>query len=240
MNHLTPTQAEQLKEIGIQLRQLRQEHSISTEEIAAKTHIQLRLLQALEEGESDQLPEPIFIQGFIRRYAEALNLDGSTLAQTFPVNELPINDKTSSKEVPQLAFTTFQPCLLYISTLLVIGIASGLLYLLNRPYRVQPELQTANFPQPSVSPTPQASQSDFPIQVRVSLNDESWLRVTEDGKIQFEGILTKGTQKTWTAQKQLIIRAGNSGAVLLSFNGQEPKTLGNPKEVKEVTFTLDD
>jgi cytoskeletal protein RodZ len=240
VNHLTPTQAEQLKEIGIQLRQLRQEHSISTEEIAAKTHIQLRLLQALEEGESDQLPEPIFIQGFIRRYAEALNLDGSTLAQTFPVNELPINDKTSSKEVPQLAFTTFQPCLLYISTLLVIGIASGLLYLLNRPYRVQPELQTANFPQPSVSPTPQASQSDFPIQVRVSLNDESWLRVTEDGKIQFEGILTKGTQKTWTAQKQLIIRAGNSGAVLLSFNGQEPKTLGNPKEVKEVTFTLDD
>ena len=240
MNHLTPTQAEQLKEIGIQLRQLRQEHSISTEEIAAKTHIQLRLLQALEEGESDQLPEPIFIQGFIRRYAEALNLDGSTLAQTFPVNELPINDKTSSKEVPQLAFTTFQPCLLYISTLLVIGIASGLLYLLNRPYRVQPELQTANFPQPSVSPTPQASQSDFPIQVRVSLNDESWLRVTEDGKIQFEGILTKGTQKTWTAQKQLIIRAGNSGAVLLSFKGQEPKTLGNPKEVKEVTFTLDD
>ncbi len=240
MNHLTPTQAEQLKEIGIQLRQLRQEHSISTEEIAAKTHIQLRLLQALEEGESDQLPEPIFIQGFIRRYAEALNLDGSTLAQTFPVNELPINDKTSSKEVPQLAFTTFQPCLLYISTLLVIGIASGLLYLLNRPYTVQPELQTANFPQPSVSPTPQASQSDFPIQVRVSLNDESWLRVTEDGKIQFEGILTKGTQKTWTAQKQLIIRAGNSGAVLLSFNGQEPKTLGNPKEVKEVTFTLDD
>jgi cytoskeletal protein RodZ len=240
VNHLTPTQAEQLKEIGIQLRQLRQEHSISTEEIAAKTHIQLRLLQALEEGESDQLPEPIFIQGFIRRYAEALNLDGSTLAQTFPVNELPINDKTSSKEVPQLAFTTFQPCLLYISTLLVIGIASGLLYLLNRPYRVQPELQTANFPQPSVSPTPQASQSDFPIQVRVSLNDESWLRVTEDGKIQFEGILTKGTQKTWTAQKQLIIRAGNSGAVLLSFKGQEPKTLGNPKEVKEVTFTLDD
>ncbi|MBD0344343.1 MAG: helix-turn-helix domain-containing protein [Coleofasciculus sp. Co-bin14] len=240
MNHLTPTQAEQLKEIGIKLRQLRQEHSISTEEIAAKTHIQLRLLQALEEGESDQLPEPIFIQGFIRRYAEALNLDGSTLAQTFPVNELPINDKTSSQEVAQLAFTTFQPCILYISTFLVLSIASGLLYLLNRPYRVQPELQTTNFPQPSVSPTPQAYQSNLPIQVTVTFNDESWLRVTEDGQIQFEGILTKGTQKTWTAQKQLIIRAGNSGAVLLSFNGQEPKTLGNPKEVKEVTFALDD
>jgi cytoskeletal protein RodZ len=240
VNHLTPTQAEQLKEIGIQLRQLRQEHSISTEEIAAKTHIQLRLLQALEEGQSDQLPEPIFIQGFIRRYAEALNLDGSTLAQTFPVNELPISDKTSSQEVPQLAFTTFQPCILYISTFLVIGIASGLLYLLNRPNTVQPELQAAHFPQPSVSPTPQAPQPDFPIQVTVSLNDESWLRVIEDGKIQFEGILTKGTQKTWTANKQLIIRAGNSGAVLLSFNGQEPKTLGNPKEVKEVTFSLDD
>ncbi len=104
MNNLNPTQLEQLKKIGAYLRQLRQEQAKSTEEIATKTFIPSRLLKALEEGETEQLPEPIFIQGFIRRYAEALNLDGMTLAQSFPTSFLPIKSETLVEEVPEPSF----------------------------------------------------------------------------------------------------------------------------------------
>jgi cytoskeletal protein RodZ len=86
VNHLNPAQTEQLKEIGAYLRQLRQEQSISTEEVAAKTFIPLRILKALEEGQPEHLPEAVFIQGFIRRYADVLDLDGAALAKTFPTN----------------------------------------------------------------------------------------------------------------------------------------------------------
>jgi cytoskeletal protein RodZ len=140
MNHLNPTQVEQLKEIGAHLRQYREEQSISTEEVAAKTFIPLRLLKALEEGQLDQLPEPIFVQGFIRRYADAIDLDGAALAQTFPTTLFHEKSDAPSQELSTPPSRTIKPYQLYI-VLGVFGVTlvSGLLYLFNR-------LQTANHP----------------------------------------------------------------------------------------------
>lgn len=85
MNKLDSTQLEQLKAIGAYLYEVRLAQSRTLEEIAAKTYIPLRLLRALEAGQDQTLPEPVFVQGFIRRYADALGLDGLELAQEFPV-----------------------------------------------------------------------------------------------------------------------------------------------------------
>ncbi|NJK52859.1 MAG: hypothetical protein HC936_08580, partial [Leptolyngbyaceae cyanobacterium SU_3_3] len=82
-------QAEQLREIGTKLSQERQARSVSLEEIAAKTYIPMRLLSAIDAGRMDLLPEPIFVQGFIRRYADALGLDGSALSQGFSIEQQP-------------------------------------------------------------------------------------------------------------------------------------------------------
>jgi cytoskeletal protein RodZ len=87
---LDPTQVEQLKEIGTYLQQLREEQGRSLDEIAAQTFIPLRLLRAIEAGNAEVLPEAVFIQGFIRRFADALHLDGIAVARHFslyPVTE---------------------------------------------------------------------------------------------------------------------------------------------------------
>lgn len=102
------TQQEQLKEIGSYLKQIREEQSITLDEVAIKTRIRYGLLTAIEEGELEQLPEPVFIQGFIRRYGEVLGLDGCALAQTFPVapviTSIPPNslELASSTKLPEL------------------------------------------------------------------------------------------------------------------------------------------
>jgi len=83
VNHLTTAQEEQLKAIGAYLRHCREEQERSIEEIALKTFISLRSLKALEAGRCEDLPEPVFVQGFIRRYAETLNLDSTQLLESF-------------------------------------------------------------------------------------------------------------------------------------------------------------
>ncbi|WOD38559.1 helix-turn-helix domain-containing protein [Nodosilinea sp. E11] len=92
MAKLAPTQIEQLQTIGAYLRQVRQEQGLSLEVLANQIFIRPALLHALEAGIDGDLPEPVFIQGFIRRYAEALGLDGQTISQEFrvtPVDVLP-------------------------------------------------------------------------------------------------------------------------------------------------------
>lgn len=296
MKELDATQVEQLKTIGTYLGRERKERGVSLDEIAVKTYIPLRLLQALEEGHIERLPEPVFVQGFIRRFADAIGLDGTALAKTFsPQPSFMVERKAPEAERPH---TVEQPAgqdvaessavepidlppqfiqrertpstgrsylpwaVLGVAAALLVG--AGLVNVLNRPKpAIESQSETtassvspvAPSPQPSVAaPTsiaPQASSSpsptvsapieatptaDSPIQVAVKLTDESWFQVIADGKTEYEGILKKGEQKTWKAQKTLVLQAGNAGAVSVSYNQGEAKRLGAPGEVKDVTF----
>lgn len=91
-------QLEQLKKIGEYLYREREERAIPLEEVAVKTYIPLRLLQALEQGQVERLPEPVFVQGFIRRYADTLGLDGLALSKTFVLEPSPTNPKPYESE----------------------------------------------------------------------------------------------------------------------------------------------
>jgi hypothetical protein len=104
---------------------------------------------------------------------------------------------------------------------------------------------------PEDGPTPENSQTEIkpaneftlppevansPVRVAVQLRSQSWLRVTSDGKVEFEGILKEGDSQVWTAEEQLKIRAGNAGGVSVSFNEGTSQLLGQPGMVAEVTY----
>ncbi|MBI4780259.1 MAG: helix-turn-helix domain-containing protein [Oscillatoriophycideae cyanobacterium NC_groundwater_1537_Pr4_S-0.65um_50_18] len=98
MEKLDSAQLDQLKEIGTYLRQVRQEQSKSLEEIATKTCIRLPLLRAIELGQEQVLPEPVFVQGFIRRYADVLGLNGMDISRMFPVHSPIIEGDVQARE----------------------------------------------------------------------------------------------------------------------------------------------
>jgi cytoskeletal protein RodZ len=259
---LNDAQEEQLKEISKYLLEVRQEKSIRIEEIAAKTHIRLAFLQALEAGQFEELPEPVYVQGFIRRYGDALGLDGTALANTFTANIFPAYSNNGSQNLdrkPNIRIPLFIP---YILLLVVASI--GLFYILHprltaesqakkqnsvptskqtKPLPVtDPAKQQNSVPTPSqiTTPLPVASPNgtaSSTVEVTLELQGKSWLQVKVDGKTEFVGNLTKGKRRTWTAKKQLTVRSGNAGAVLISVNRQQAKPLGDEGKIKEVTFT---
>mgnify|MGYP006267016217 CR=1 FL=1 len=253
MNKLSPSQVEKLKEIGTLLRTRRQELSISLEQLESRTQIRLRLLRAIEAGQAEQLPEPIYVMGFIRLYGNALQLDGEALAKTF-LQEAPAATNSKNQDLPPEK-TLRRPISLpkprglgiYVFYLLVLmGAVWGLFYLLNRSPANKSVIKdtpspTVNLPSPTPTSTPlakpKAPAKAAPLSITVSLEGSSWLRVKGDGTTLFEGTLSKGTQKTWKAQKQLTITAGNAGAVKLSKNQEPAKLIGRPGEVKEITLT---
>lgn len=93
---LSPFQIQHLVEIGAFLQQVREEQGMSLEQITAMTYVPLRTLRALEAGQVEILPEAVFIQGFIRRYADALGMDGIAVAKQFPVNPAAVDDQNGS------------------------------------------------------------------------------------------------------------------------------------------------
>ena len=244
---LEQQRAEKLAELVTQLRLKRQEQGLSLEKLAAKTLIQRRLLQAIEEGQVDELPEPIYIQSFIKQYADALGLNGAELSSAFPTGERRLSIKPSWK----LPAAQLRPIHLYLSYIFVIICAvNSLSQMLSRSelqasssYQEKSEVQPTSKQQlpseklKSVSSTPtDAAEVSKPVRIEVTLKAQSWIRVVADGKTQFEGLLPEGPQRTWVAQEQLTVRAGNAGGVLVTFNQQKAKQMGDPGQVQEVTF----
>jgi cytoskeletal protein RodZ len=127
LNSYDPELIQRLTEIGEQLRETRLGHSLSLDMVAAYTRIRSHLLQALEEARIEQLPEPIYTQGLIRTYADALGLNGVELANFFLLEpqQVWMKSKLNFLALPQL-----RPTHLYLTyILLIICAINGVSYL---------------------------------------------------------------------------------------------------------------
>lgn len=72
-----------METLGGLFRQTRERQRLSLEQIASKTRIQQRHLQALEEEDFASLPAKVFVKGFVRSYARSLGLDEDKAIQLF-------------------------------------------------------------------------------------------------------------------------------------------------------------
>ena len=112
MSKYSSTQGEQIRKIASYLQEQRVKQGLSVEQIASTTFIRLPMLKALEGADIEQLPELIYVQGFIRRYGEALGVDGYSLSHQITASEaekatispnlvaLPTQESHLGQEVP--------------------------------------------------------------------------------------------------------------------------------------------
>jgi cytoskeletal protein RodZ len=275
---LQEEQAAKLQMIGAYLRQVREQQAISLEQVEQQTKIQARLLRAIEIGQLDQLPEPVFIQGYIKLFAQVLGLDGSAFAATFPTDAPTQTLLRRSREKSWLRFQ-LRPIHLYcLYACLIFAAVNGLSYVVGDPSlpdvievtkteqqplwmseqssgavaaRLRPEVantvtsptgqgivdssQLSSQLQPLVA-TALSGASPRPLQVAIQLKEQSWLRIEADGQTLFEGVLTEGTEKVWGAEKTMTLRVGNAGGVLVAVNDGQPKPMGEPGAVEEMTI----
>lgn len=246
---LEEQRAQKLTEMGDQLRTCRQEKGLSLDEVVAMTRISRRLLQAIEQANLAELPEPIYTQGLIREFANVLGFNGAEFASTYPLgsNKITINSPWKVRSIGQLSSVHLY--LIYI--FLILFSVSGLSNFLNTASLSannnlnESQLHSKNSGQSQVSSGKDSSvskvakqennkASEKEVQVGITLKEESWIRVVADGKVKYEGKLAKGSQRNWKANKELTVRAGNAGGVLVSVNQQVAKKMGQSGAVEEV------
>jgi len=68
---------------GAQLASLRLQKGYSTDYVAGKLHLRVRIIELLEADDYTNMPEPVFIKGYIRAYAKLLELQPDPLLETF-------------------------------------------------------------------------------------------------------------------------------------------------------------
>ena len=90
---------ERLRQIGQELQQARQARFLSRQQLHRQTLVPLAHLEALETGNIEQLPEDVFVRGFIRRLANALGLDAACMVASLPAPD-PVKSVVPSWQRP--------------------------------------------------------------------------------------------------------------------------------------------
>lgn len=84
------------KTVGQRLRSARQKKQLSLEQAEQLTKVKLKYLEALEEDRYDLLPTEVYSLGFLRCYADALNLKTANLLDQYRVERQAIDSAKTS------------------------------------------------------------------------------------------------------------------------------------------------
>ncbi len=252
---------EQLNSISQVIKQTRIEKNLEKDIISNQLHIPISILNAIESADLSQLPEPVFTRQLIKKYAYFLQLNGDEISDQFTCQ---LNAKKYTKKSQLKYFNlkfklNIKPKHLYIFyfLLLFFSIKSLSTILESNQFNqtkiprkevIKTNINKTPVNNPPVNDTPKVipiveKKEEKPaigeeLMIKITVKQDSWVKITVDNKPAFEGILTKGIEKQWNGKQKIKIRAGNAGGILISVNNEKPKELGKLGQVQEATFEL--
>ena len=113
---------EPLIEAGLRLRQHREQRGLSLRDLSKEVRITTPVLEALERGWSDRLPEPAYLVAMLQRLEEYLQLESGSLNGALPEGcfqkQLPGEQRRTRFTLGSIdIFTTWQGSLVYIAVI---------------------------------------------------------------------------------------------------------------------------
>jgi len=232
---ISPTDA---KELGLAFRRKREEKGLSLETVNSDTHISLRYLRAIENGDFSHFPAEVYLTGSLRRYAHYLGLDASKLVATYTGYKLQKieNEKPAADAKKGDRINVMLPFVI-IAALLAAGFL--LLHTGNRTPGVENKA-----PVPEKSPaaavvvpiTPQPGE----LKLEIKATETSWLKVVSDGTMVFEGVLPPGSAREWVAKNEFALKIGYVPGIEVKLNGFDiDVTKGAQQDVNNISLNWD-
>jgi len=222
---------------GDRLRIAREEKGLSLEELASQTRIPLRHLQSLEQGDWERLPAPTYTIGFAKSYASAVGLDRNEIADDLRAEMGGVRPDSGNAEVFQPADPgRTMPKWLVLGAIGGIIVVVLLLSWLNERSlegdaapasevaSTEPASQNAQAPAAQTA-QPQPTQANGP--VVLTAIQPAWIRVTDQGKTLFEGVLAAGqTYAVPQTASAPLLRAGAPEALRINVGSAVAPPVG--------------
>ncbi|MGC8872978.1 MAG: helix-turn-helix domain-containing protein [Chloroflexia bacterium] len=240
--------------VGDTLRERREERGLTLDDVSRQTRIRREYLEALESSQYDRLPADVYVRGFLRAYAQLLGLDPTETVRAYEkergtpelVSIAPVSTppRVRSCVLPSVGIVLF-------ATLAMLAFAIwayyGWLHPTTIPPTATPRPPTATPLPPTFTPQatpPTAGPTATPriyrgLEAVFQVSAPCWVRVIADGVQVFQGTLPEGSTRTFTATQELQVRFGNAGGVRVILNGQDLGVQGNPGQVVNRTWRVE-
>ena len=139
-----------VEDFGSYLKAERELRGVTLEELHTKTRIPMHYLQALEKNLFDELPEEVFIRGYIRSFAEVIGAnEDEVLSAYIDITKTAPSIDTNNQNISNQNESTFDPKFIFILTFTI-------LFLLGAVWSINTLIR--KFHMDSTKPTPTVLQ----------------------------------------------------------------------------------
>ena len=218
--------------MGEMLRAARDQSGLSLEAVSSATRIPRHNLIALETDNLDVLPAEPFTRGLIRVYTRALAVPEEPVLNAYTTA---LGARRLAAGAPDRALRRRQGRLIAVAIAVVVVIVAAVLLV----------VQSGGLPMPapSESPTRASSPADAGLRVGGVLElvavRPTELAVVVDGRSVFEGQISAGSSQTWSAQREIAVRAEAPDAIEVRIDGASIGILGPPGGSFQRTWRVD-
>jgi hypothetical protein len=230
---------------GVFLKTQREARGISLEMVAERTYIQPEILVNIETERLDRLPEPVYIRGFVRAYAEAIGVDPAEAVLRYERHHAAYQQALSAR---QLRGRRRRIQRLVLAGVLVGGLVLAALLFVPNALRergdtpVAPPAATNSgetqpvMGQPSAGAAQAGKAAGESLMLSVVGLRETILKIIVDGKRPKVYRLKADTRLEIEAERDFNILIEDAGAVTLFLNGSAVPVYG--REGQQVTLQL--
>ena len=248
------TKNDHMSSYGLYLQTLRVEKGISLEEVAAETRIRAEILRSIEAEDHANLPDDVFVKGFLRSFATAIGADPDEVLRRFDIRrkvQMPAQVLPGVKPPRQRSFwLTF----LWVAVLMA-GLVGGtfLVYELVRqrgmettpqapPAPVKETTTPVETPPAPVAVVPETSAEEVAEEeqeaeqtsryvLEIACDEDTWLKIIVDDAPAEEYTLKPGDTLRLTANHTYNLLIGNAGGVSVQLDGQPVPVSGESGQV---------
>ena len=229
---------------GEDLRRERELRGVSLREIADRTKISVRFLEALEEERLEVLQGGLFPRCFVRQYATFVGLDPDRAVADFLAHHGQPESETTPPPAgrrPRLTSgAVFFAALALVAAFFVLRRPGGeeerhrsAAATTLSPVPVAP----AVLPTDRVYPPPASATTLVPLRdtlvLTMTAEQSCWVEVRADGETVISRVLVEGESETLEAQGEIVLSVGNAGGLAIRVNDQPALPLGRAGEVRK-------
>ena len=248
------TKNDQMSSFGLYLQTLRVEKGISIEQVAAETRIRAEILRSIEAEDHANLPDDVFLKGFLRSFATVVGADPNEVLRRFDIRR---KVQAPARVVPGAETTRqgrFWLTLLWVAVLmacLVGGTFLGYEMVLQRGMETAPQAPLADVketaapdetPAASAAAVPEAPPEEDAVEVQdaaeppryvleIACDEDTWLKIIVDDAPAEEYTLKPGDTLRLTASSNYNLLIGNAGGVSVQLDGHPVPVSGESGQV---------
>ncbi|MEJ8637833.1 RodZ domain-containing protein [Streptomyces sp. NPDC006475] len=259
-----PSPEEDRPSIGHVLQQARIDAGLTVDEVSASTRVRVPIVTAIEQDDFSRCGGDVYARGHIRMIARAVALDPDPLVSQFdaehggrpaPTPAAPLFEAERIRPERQRPNWT---AAMVAAIVAVIGFVGFTMFNGDEEGKDGSNVAEGSAPdkKPSpskstskpVDPKPEPSDSAIAavpkdkVTVKLSvLDDKSWISAkSHNGKLLFDGTLSKGQSKTFQDDERVDLILGNAGAIELYVNGKKVEDRFETGQVERLSYTKGD